>query len=193
MFFYAIFAVAIAFRRPLLISTAVIIALVCAGLVVRPTSPAGGVYTNLYLLQFLAGVWIGHLHQRHGFERWGALLPVGFVALLFAPGSKITLGLAASAVLIGALSMETRLPRIPLLKAIGDSSYSLYLFHVLALSMVSRAISPIKTLHGWPQFLVWIATSLTVSCALAVLIFRFFEKPLTSKLTRAQQPSRALA
>lgn len=92
-------------------------------------------------------------------------------------------GLPALMIVAGALLVETKLQKYPIsfLKAIGDSSYSLYLFHLLVLAITER------TLGVWlAPTCPWLAmVSQTLVCILiAHAIYLALEKPVTRTLNR---------
>jgi exopolysaccharide production protein ExoZ len=182
MFFYALFAIGIAVGRPLVATTCIIASLVALGLAVQPESPVGIIYTNLLLLEFLAGVWIGYVQWKHGFRPLsGVLLPTGFVAILMVGEDVIPRGLAAAAIVIGAVSLERVIPRLRLLKALGDASYAIYLFHVPALFLATAFVRRLP-LQGWLQFAVMIAVCMGLSMLVGIAVRKFVEQPLLRKL-----------
>jgi exopolysaccharide production protein ExoZ len=188
MFFYGIFALAIAFGRPLLVTSAVIGALVAAGVAAGPTSAVGITYTSPQLLQFLAGVWIGYLHSRAPVRRFGVLLPIGAVVIFLVGDNVLLRGLCAAAILLGALSLEPSMPRIALLKRLGDASYAVYLFHVPALIFMSGVVKRMPVPPGALQFALMIVGGLAAAAALGLLLHRYLEKPLLRALRNPPGP-----
>ena len=189
MFFYALFAVGIAFGRPLVVTSCLIAALVALGLAIEPKSAFGVTYTNLLLLDFLAGMWIGYVLSRRAFPPWlGLLLPVGFVVIFLVGENVVLRGLAASAILVGALSLEPFVPRRNLLKALGDASYAIYLFHVPALFVAAAVVKRLPLPQGWLQFGAMIAGCMLGAMVAGLLVRRFVEQPLLRAL---RNPPRA--
>jgi exopolysaccharide production protein ExoZ len=184
MFFYALFAVGIAVGRPLVATSCIIGSLVALGLAIEPESAPGLTYTNLLLLEFLAGVWIGYVHSRRSFQSLalGVLLPLGFIAILSVGENVILRGLAASAILICALSLERSMPKLDLLKSLGDASYAIYLFHVPAMLAVSAVIKRLPLSQGWLQFGLMIAATMVASMLVGLVVRRFVERPMLQKL-----------
>lgn len=183
MFFYALFAIGIAVGRPLVATACIIGSLVALGLAIQPEDSAVGVtYTNLLLLDFLAGVFIGYLHAKRGIRSLGILLPLGFIVILSVGENVILRGLAASAILVGALSLERSMPRLDLLKSLGDASYAIYLFHVPAMLAVSAVIKRLPLSQGWLQFGLMIAATMIASMLVGLVVRRFVEYPLLRKL-----------
>jgi exopolysaccharide production protein ExoZ len=182
MFFYALFAVGIAVGRPLVATSCIIVCLTALGLAVEPEEAIGLTYTNLLLLEFLAGMWIGYVHAKHGFRSLlGVLLPIGFV-LIFLVGENVILrGLCAAAILVGALALESVMPKLSLPKALGDASYAIYLFHVPALFVATAFVRRLP-LEGWLQFAVMIAVCMGLSMLVGLAVRRFVEQPLLRTL-----------
>jgi exopolysaccharide production protein ExoZ len=74
-----------------------------------------------------------------------------------------------------AVETEGGLPRIPVLLALGDASYSLYLTHPLVIGAVA------VLLGTWMPWL-FIPLSLLLACGVGWLCWRLFEKPVTQAL-----------
>jgi exopolysaccharide production protein ExoZ len=151
LFFYAAFALILFLRSNLRLAAlaALFGLLVAAGTLIQPANPFAGFYTSPVLLEFVAGAAIAKI--------WGAgRLPSSGIGLLLA-GLSIasfaaihllrlefdawTCGPLAVMLVIGALSIEAggKLPRLAALTYLGDSSYSIYLWHTFAISVVAAA------------------------------------------------------
>nr|WP_255455286.1 acyltransferase [Cryobacterium sp. Hh38] len=158
------------------------------------------VITNPLTFEFLFGCLIG-LAFRKGFQisRWKstAVIVGGVLALLitaqldlfdgdFGELRFLVFGVPAAAIVIGAVSLERSLGRLPLpriLKRIGDSSYSMYLGHQYVLAAIAAVIVP----RMWDGYviLVAVATLSVVLCVVAgVCCFLLFERPVTQVLRR---------
>jgi exopolysaccharide production protein ExoZ len=95
---------------------------------------------NTIILEFLAGMLLTKLPRKYG----GVALATGFCYLFLAPVETKSLlrplywGVPAFLIVHGALTLEQRFKsnawNLPL--AIGDSSYSLYLVHIMVLKLV---------------------------------------------------------
>jgi exopolysaccharide production protein ExoZ len=192
MFFYAVFgAVLFAPRRlqlPLL--SGAFLGLIAAGLAARPDGAAAATYTSLLLAEFLAGAWLGRLwltgRLRSGVG--GALLVAAGLATFALeqwlgvgeePLRALFWGLPALMVVTGALCLEgagyVKLWRVP--KALGDGSYSIYLFHVIIVALGYRL------LDGAPTAVRLVGT-LAAAAVAGVALFHLVEKPLTAGLRR---------
>lgn len=143
-----------AWRVPVL--SVVLIGLVCLGFGTDSENPIVQTYTDPMLLEFLVGTWIGlcmtQIRKIPGYV--GVLLiAVSLFLLVVLHGAlpmswrALSFGLPASLMLIGALALKTNVPTSPLGKfghAIGDSSYSLYLWHGMAISVTSKIASRLE-------------------------------------------------
>jgi exopolysaccharide production protein ExoZ len=211
MFFYAVFALTLlapaALRVRLIGGT--IATLVLLGFIFAPRSAIPATYTDPHMLEFLAGVIIGGFWARSRNGPWVpdawwsiGMLPLGVALLLLSPIHSLpgATGIgewAIPSVLIvwGALGLEQRLRArpLPLLQALGDASYSLYLSHLFTLGVLrviwSNAGIPIDN-SFWA--ILWFATALT-TCALAsVAVYRFVEIPITDRARRLLDEPRRL-
>jgi exopolysaccharide production protein ExoZ len=185
MFFYVAFAM-ILVLKPRLRMPALGLCfglLVLAGLVLEPASKIGAFYTAPIILEFVAGAVLARL-WRHG-QLPSVATGLGLVGLALMGFATIQVfkmgfdawscGPLAVMLVSGAITIETRgrLPAVPLLSYLGDSSYSIYLWHTFAVSVVVL----IGSKFGWPPVLtLGAATILGVTAG--VLAYEGFEKPL---------------
>jgi peptidoglycan/LPS O-acetylase OafA/YrhL len=94
----------------------------------------------------------------------------------------IIFGLPGALLVLAALGLSGRSvaeDRTRLLSRLGDASYALYLLHPFALRGVAVTLGQI-----WPTIppLVFLAIGLSAACALALVVWRYFERPLTRAL-----------
>ena len=196
IFFYALFAVGVLIlpnRRVLWMSVALVL-LVAMGAAVLPKGAIGLSYTSPRLLEFLGGVLLGVTAQRwpERFPGWGWIgVPIG-LGLLLATDFATPFwreawgwGPAAALVVAGALCLDLhgRALKAPILKTLGDASYSIYLSHDITLAIVRQVWR--LMVHATPNPLVFIAFSLiafTTSAVVGVLVYRFIERPLLKRL-----------
>jgi exopolysaccharide production protein ExoZ len=197
MFFYLLFAIGLLLRRPAAFSTIAILAAVMIGLVAHPSSAVPFTYTRSIMLEFVVGLGVAWAYENCRLARWmGLALPLGALLILASDGlpfdDALTRSLGGIAVVVGALALEAHGTRLKarLATMIGDASYSIYLFHIMVLMLVSR-VMPHVPLHGWPQYLMFMATVFVCVVAAGYAIFRLVEKPLTHVLRRAILPPRA--
>lgn len=151
MFFYVLFAGALFLPRQwrLVFLTTVFGLFFVAGLLADPSSAALATYTRPIILEFLGGVFIAELWIRRkvagtslGLACIGAAL-CGFAAiyLMGAEFDESICGPLAMALVFGMVSLETggSIGRVPVLTYLGDASYSIYLWHTLAISVAVKA------------------------------------------------------
>ncbi len=204
MFFYALFACALALNRRLapIMVCAVLVLLAAAGQIVGPGSVIGRFYTSPILLEFCYGIAVFHAWQRARAALLGASR-----LLVLAAACTVVLGMAAltaedsayrfavwglpsAVVVLLMLGLQGRIA-FPLgIVALGDASYSLYLFHPYVLKVVDRtAISFAEaSFASVCAALLYIGLSLL----LAIAVYRHFERPV-SRLLRARLLGRAAA
>jgi exopolysaccharide production protein ExoZ len=190
MFFYAVFAlVLLAPRRwQLAALTLAFAVLIAVGLAASPTRPVVAAFTSPLLAEFLAGAWLGRiwLTGRLRSRAGGVLLLAGGLAAFAAanvlgiPKGLLRLlvwGLPALALVTGALLLEgaglVRCWKVP--KALGDGSYSIYLFHVFVVAATYRVLGDAPTA-------VRVGAALLASAVAGWLLFVGLERPLTSAL-----------
>ncbi len=151
MFFYAVFAALFfltALRRALAISL-VFVGLILLGQAVQFSAAIPKFYTELSLLGFVAGVWVGLAAIGRGFA-----VPV-VVRRMVAVASLVSLGIlvarygelrdapwtqvwiAATAAVQVALLASTRRAVPRFLVVAGDASYAMYLFHMFAIGIAT--------------------------------------------------------
>jgi exopolysaccharide production protein ExoZ len=180
IFFYLVFAVALAVRRRLrlLAASAILGSFVVAGFVLQAGGAAFGVLTNPLLLEFAAGLWLGWARHRCALPcaRWGwAALATGAASLAAwqvlegAPPEAwraLVWGVPAGLITLGAVTIEfrghVRLFRPALL--LGDASFSLYLVNVFAVAAVWRVMG------GLP--LPILCAAALAACGLSAALFR---------------------
>lgn len=196
MFFYLLFAVALALRiAPVRFLTPVLLLLVAAGALLHPSSPPLAYATAPMLLEFLFGVLLGHATlQQLRAPAWVAatLGLLGLAYLLFVPGEPSAMGrilhwgLPALLVVHAAVALEDRLgsrwPRGMLL--LGDASYALYLCHPLVFPFVHKLLTRLDVLAS-PTLrlrdeLLTVAVCLAVTIPVAIAIHRWIERPMTN-------------
>lgn len=187
MFFYVLFA-AVLFLPAAKRFTAlalVFVALVCLGLVLRPEGAVLRTYTSPLMAEFLIGATIGKLWlaNRLPSAGWGTPLIVasiaGFVLVGFGylPFGPIALGPLSGMLLVGVLVLEKagRIQHVRVPTYLGDASYSIYLWHTLAISVVAKA-SGILGLPALPAFVL----SIVAGTAAGLVCHELLEKPITA-------------
>jgi exopolysaccharide production protein ExoZ len=144
------------------------------------------------LLEFLFGCWIASVTT--GYRSGLTMLVVGTALLLVTLASGIPLawrfllwGVPAALVVAGAVFMERARPgrTAPLLLALGNSSYSLYLSHGFTQPTVGRAWSMLGL--GVLPGEVFVVVCVAASAVVGWLSYVAIEKPLTRWLQATRQ------
>jgi exopolysaccharide production protein ExoZ len=195
MYFYALFALLLFLsRRVFLIAAGGVFAV---GLAIYATGidvPAWAtVATNPLLLEFYLGTLIAFLFIK-GYYLPPLLAVVGVVASIgtvFLFGDLVPSrsmmrvfywGLPAAIVLSAAISLESVGLRVPrLLTALGDSSYSLYLFHIFLVVAFAKMWSYAHLAETLPMYVLGLG-SFVASVGGSHILYLYFEKPLTKRL-----------
>lgn len=187
MFFYVLFAAVLFLpttkRFPVL--ALVFGALVCLGLALQPDGAVLRTYTSPLMAEFLIGAAIGKLWlaNRMPPSRLGIPLIVasiagfalvGFGTLPFGPAA---LGPLSGMLLIGVLGLEKAggVRHVRALTYLGDASYSIYLWHTIAISVVVKA-SGILGLPALPAFVL----SIIAGTVAGLVCHELLEKPIAA-------------
>jgi peptidoglycan/LPS O-acetylase OafA/YrhL len=196
MFFYLLFAAALAFRPAsawFLRLWGLLLAALVAGAVLGGPFRFWG---DAIILEFLAGAVIALLFQRFGSIRsatgfWVAVLTAGVLYFTLTEGNEsrfISLGLPAilfAAGFVFALPESLERRGAGFAHFFGDSSYSLYLSHPFTLALVKMVWSRLDSAHAYPT--AYLVVSLSAAVVGARLSYVFLEKPLTLWLGRRRK------
>eukprot|EP00913_Durusdinium_trenchii_P010544 g9888.t1 len=189
MFFYVVFALVLLLRPSARLAAlaAVFCTLTLAGLWLRPENPVAIFYTAPVVLEFVAGAALARLWQKGGLPSFFAGLVLvglsiaGFAAiqLLKLEFDAWTCGPLAVMLVLGALAVEAsgKLPKLSALTYLGDSSYSIYLWHTFAVSVVVQ-VGAALTLS--PPVLLVAAVALGTLVGIAG--YECFERPVNALL-----------
>ncbi|CAD7038407.1 acyltransferase [Pseudorhizobium endolithicum] len=187
MFFYLLFAASL-FLRPRLRLPALLAVLgtaVMAGTLQPTGNPQTRFYAEPLVLEFAAGALFSKLWTRGyvppptvGSALVGMSI-AGFAAIHFLKleFDALTCGPLAAALVAGVLSIESggRLPRMPVANYLGDASYSIYLWHTLAISVAVKA----GAVAGMPALAI-AAVGVIAGILIGVVAYECVEKPLQS-------------
>lgn len=181
MFFYALFAVALLLprkHRAWTLTTA-LGGLVGLGLLFRPTDALGIFYTDPIMLEFAMGMGLGLLWERGygrvGFAAVAAFSVAGFAASAVVDERLFFFGMPALLIVAATLAFEKigKVPHWPIAKLLGDASYSIYLWHSIAISACVR----IAAYLGLDPIFIMLAGPFA-GVALGLLIYWTVEAPL---------------
>jgi exopolysaccharide production protein ExoZ len=196
MFFYAVFAMTLLLpsRTRLAALAAVFVPLAGLGLLADWDDPLFLTYTSPLVLEFLIGSLIGKFWLAGVMPSpatglglvAAALLGFAFVGVTYVGFGPFVFAPLAAALVTGTLALEKegRLSRAGPLAYLGDASYSIYLWHTLAISVVAR-------LAGWaslPSFVTF-PVAVVAGTAVGTAFYRFLEAPLTA-FVRGHAPGR---
>lgn len=163
------------------------------GAVLHPEFAVAELVTNALLLEFMMGVWIARLTTLHPVPRAAGGLAIAGALAGFAGGlvwgydrlpSAIIWGIPSALLIAGAVVLEQRqrINRFSLVRRfswLGDSSYSLYLFHILLITLTLKIIDIFNAdVEG-----AYCISLTVVGCIIIAAIFHAqIERPLTMKL-----------
>jgi exopolysaccharide production protein ExoZ len=189
MFFYAVFALTLLLRSSFRFAA---IALFFAGLILIGAANDGGPMTEFYtraiILEFVLGMAIAQFGVRLPI----LAVPVGIGIMIACQYSALdrvfALGIPAGLIIAGALRFEDRLPKWKVADLLGSASYSIYLFHLIALGFL---------VYIWPDAEASKALFAVAAFAFMLLVgcgvYLVLERPLMAILTglvRKQKPER---
>ncbi len=191
VFFYLCFGLFLTFRRGVwwifgLFSSCVLVGLIfCQGL---QGSPSFVFYTSSVLLEFLYGVLLARLYFAYGSRvvrlkvQWVVLVLVFGVGLLFADldGPRgVVDGIPALLIVASVLCIRTS-GGFSILAKLGDSSYSLYLFHGFFFLAAGRLFAFLGLTGGDVGGAFAAVFRIVFACVGGWLVFVILERPLTS-------------
>lgn len=198
MYFYLIFGLALLLpqgMRLIGLAAAFTILTISCWLMPFPTS-ATLFYGSGVVFEFLGGVVIAHCYTS------SRRLPPGRGLLLAAAGlccmlagnylfpvvdRLFTMGIPAMVVVYAVTAIDfSKLPPLPLLRKLGDASYSIYITHSFVLAgmrIVYRAVP----IGGLKTGLFVITASILASVAIGALVHAIFESPIERYFKRRDQ------
>ena len=196
MLFYLVYGAALALpaRWRFAATTAVVVLLVAVNYPVFGRTDVQALRDASLMLEFVFGMAIAAWWMRVSAADRSATsgwlwLTAGFAALalqeFFLPPlpSAVAGGLPAVAIVCGALLLERSgaMPRWPVLRRLGDISFSLYLSHPIALSAFAQGWRRLG-LGGLPGSNLLFCVAATAFCVVVgALVYRWVELPLTRR------------
>lgn len=213
VFFYFWFGALLLFTKKVrsVLLPVLFASLVAAGYVFRPKNVPLAFYTNSIILEFVLGVVVCYIFQRikmrsgllglmitacgiamffvfsHFKQNWDPNLGYHATYTAYRIPRAIFYGIPSAISVMGVLLLERSgwIPRMPLLLALGDASYSAYIWHTFILAVVRRIWAPLSHMHGAQAWWLFYAVAVTLIESFAVLSFRYLEVPAMQRLTDA--------
>jgi exopolysaccharide production protein ExoZ len=192
MFFYAVFALGLWVRRPLVVVVATMVPLVILGAVFRSPEALWATYTKPLLIEFVGGVLIARLTLGELSPRWAMLLPVGLLAVAASAFVDVyrlfAWGVPGMMMVLGAVVLEKhgKLPPLPWVGKLGDASYSIYLFQYFAIEPVLKLVTKLH-LPGMPAFILAMVLGITGSVAFGLAAHYVLDRPILRWLSRSRR------
>lgn len=168
-----------------------------ASMVMRPMmgwdQSALNLASNPLLLEFLAGCAIGWLSKRERLPSRGGWVVFGLSLILFGIGtmigfdrvpSVIAWGLPSALLVCGLVMIENRQDASSFVRKIGrfgDSSYALYLIHILVITVALHLAEALGGARSLPPVMVAIVLAVLAQIV-AELLHRGVEKPLLKRI-----------
>jgi exopolysaccharide production protein ExoZ len=200
MFFYAVFAVAmalwVAWRVPL--ALAMLLVLPILGLFINFDGSAWGeFYSNEIILEFIFGMLLAPLLLNGVLDRVGvptgfALIAAGFIGLCiggyhFETSRALFFGVPAALVVGGALCIEAarHVPRVQPFLLLGDASYSIYLAHLFPIAMLRFGWGKLMlATDGLGPVIVFMTLTLLAGALAGVASYLLLERPVLQYMRR---------
>lgn len=204
MFFYAIFALTLAWqkRRIALTVILVICSLAFIGALVPQNFPAPiREWTDSIILEFAFGIFIAKGYEKFGRPRSTRWIPffclslVGFALLYylnlpqkpfplprFASAGIPAAVIVASCVFLVSPSTDSATPK--LLIALGDSSYSLYLSHRFVQRPIQMMLRKYELAPAVSPGLTYLVLAVSAACLAGHIVYKTLEVPLLKFLKR---------
>ena len=200
MFFYCLFALALPLPRERAVPVVVFVLmlLVTLGQVVPPSLTAPYFWTRSIILEFGFGMLIGHMALTgiRPTRAMAASLAAAALGLLLLgrlypwllPDQALRYGLPAALLVMAALTFEgdgKENAGLRVMTRLGDASYALYLLHPFVLRGLAVTFGGL--LAGLSP-LLFLFVGVTLACITAMIVWRWFEKPVTRALQGPRTP-----
>lgn len=202
LYFYCIFSIFILMKEKNLLRNLFIWAIIAlsAGFIVKEIHPILKVATSPLLLEFIIGACIAIFIRRTA--RFTPLY-AGIIALIaglslfclnYIPSFQnlfklnfwmrfVMYGIPQAFILYGVVLLENKKYSFPQFKILGDSTYTLYLSHVLVVSAISRIWIALDLKYIFDSSILVLIIIIT-AVAFSVLFYKIIEKRLTN-ITRS--------
>lgn len=201
MFFYLSFGLAMTagLSRGLILLGSAFVVLIALGSILDVDNPMWNLVTDALLVEFLAGSAIGWLLVKGFLPRRGGIALVALACVLFLAGiawgyeqlpSVVVWGIPSVLLIMGAVILETTKKPAKLvcqLGYFGDSSYALYLIHILVITLFIALAHEVPLLTKVEPALMALLIAL-VALVLSEVLHHGVERPLLRKLHPRQPP-----
>ncbi|MBI3776251.1 MAG: acyltransferase [Gammaproteobacteria bacterium] len=199
MFFYALFALSMFFRKYRLIAASlVLITLVLSGRMYRFSDVPTLFYTSKILIEFVFGMMVFHVYtktQHVAFDRKTLLVlgVIGFVLLNSGSVVNDKFVLAPAAAIITLVFIHAfRDAHFRSLKILGDASYSIYLFHPAVFEFVRWFIRYIGLAkEGYLNIVTIVIMQVVPAVIIGIVIYYVIEKPMLNALRTLLERARS--
>jgi exopolysaccharide production protein ExoZ len=197
MFFYLMFAVALFLsRQPLKLVLIMLCALTTTGFFLQPNSAPAQLYTWSVFLEFAYGILLYLLYRG-----WTVTVPIAIRLAVFCTAAGalayaarnnayeysqyrfLLYGLPALLIVWTGLYVS-KSRELPLLKLLGDASYSVYLFHAtIGIRLAVHLLAVLRIAPtNWFSTAAALAIFMTISAGIGIAIYWFVERPLLDRL-----------
>ncbi|WP_193227710.1 acyltransferase family protein [Aureimonas psammosilenae] len=188
MAFYALFALGLflPLEHRFKAIAGALLALSSIGILLRPQGIAG-FYTDPILMEFACGLAIGAAYTR------GIRLPLGVSGLMILVGTLgvvssgahpdprwLVAGIPAAMIVAGAVFLHRAKgsASLPLLKLLGDASYSIYLTHLFTIPVVQVAWKKVGPEAVGSAAIAYMSLAILASALVGILCHFALERPL---------------
>lgn len=185
MFFYAVFALSLFFsRKPWIVAAGIIVTIVLLG------KGQSNFPVNAIMLEFVFGMIICAWASRSGYKYTVPLVFIIIVVILTLPAGSardrvILYGLPSTGLVAAAVYLDMQKAYTGrLLKELGNASYSIYLVHVVTMSLAC------KLLARWaPHASGWLTVPLIslIGLAIGYATYRLLERPIMQLFSRLRR------
>jgi exopolysaccharide production protein ExoZ len=174
MFFYAIFACTLLLKESyrFVAIVSVFVLLLTIGQAVK-----GSIFLEFYCCPIIAEFLMGMAIAKFGIRLPTIALPFGFAIMIALQSMGIdrvySLGIPAMIIVSSALSAEHRLPTWKFADFLGSASYSIYLFHLMALGLIAEV---------WPYTglgkEIFVISAVAFMILIGCVMYRTVEQPI---------------
>lgn len=209
-FFYLLFGMGLLLPKRLLTLFAclgALLVLTACGFLIRQPNYLLYFYTDPIILEFAFGICIGALYTHVSKPPlWVGLaaIPVGIAGIIGAGLADwvndhhvrfLAVGVPATLLVFG-VTVARRYqfdPRLPLLVALGDASYSIYLTHVIVVPVGFRLWAISHLGYGTAQMTLLVFLEVVLAASVGWVVHRLVERPLLEMFRRRPPESGPVA